>query len=277
MPRWIPSALLLAFVGTVFWLERRKPLRPRVDPGPRRVMRNLAVAGITAATVTATERPVIRRLTEWVDRRGSGLVPNLRLPNWLAAVITVVLLDYTLYLWHILLHRVPLLWRFHLAHHVDLDLDASTALRFHFGEFLLSIPWRVAQVLLIGATPQTLALWQRLTAAEVLFHHSNLRLPPRVEQWLRRVIVTPRLHGIHHSTIREERDSNFSSGLTVWDRLHGTIRGDMPQQEITIGVPPYEDKTDVTFGKTLLVPFVTARRQKKPALSAAPLVDDRTE
>jgi sterol desaturase/sphingolipid hydroxylase (fatty acid hydroxylase superfamily) len=265
----IPSIALLAFVGAVFWLERRRPLRSRADPGPRRIVRNLAVAGITAAAVSVTERPLTRRLTAWVERRRWGLVPILRLPGWLAASITVVLLDYTLYVWHILLHRVPLLWRCHLAHHVDLDLDASTALRFHFAEFLLSIPWRIAQIALIGATPRTLALWQKLTAAEVLFHHSNLRLPPRFEHSLSRIVVTPRLHGIHHSAVRAERDSNFSSGLTIWDSLHGTFRADVPQKEITIGVPGYDEKSEVTLEKTLLIPFVTARPQEVPVLPPA--------
>jgi sterol desaturase/sphingolipid hydroxylase (fatty acid hydroxylase superfamily) len=264
MLRWIPSVLLVGLVGTLFWLERRKPLRRRVDPGSRRIARNLAVGGITAAVVTAIERPLTRRATEWVERNRWGLVPGLRLPGWLPAAITVVLLDYTLYVWHVVLHRVPFLWRFHLAHHVDLDLDASTAFRFHFAEFLLSIPWRVAQILLIGAAPRPLALWQKLAAAEILFHHANLRLPPRFEHRLSRVIVTPRLHGIHHSTVRAERDSNFSSGLTIWDRLHGTVRADVPQKEITIGVPGYEDQNDVTLEKTLLLPFVTEHPQKKP-------------
>ena len=217
------------------------------------------MAAVTAAAVTAIQRPLTRRLSNSVERREWGLVAMLRLPRWLATVVAVILLDYTLYLWHILLHRVPLLWRLHLAHHVDLDLDASTAMRFHFLEFLASIPWRLAQIVLIGATPRMLALWQQLTAAEVVFHHSNLRLPPRVERWLSRIVVTPRLHGIHHSTVRVERNSNFSSGLTVWDLIHGTIRTDVPRERIVIGVPPYDGRSDVTLGKTLLLPLVTGR------------------
>lgn len=262
MRRWVPSVLLLTFAFGVFWLERRRPLRPRVDPGPRRITRNFAMAAVTAAAVTAVERPLTRHLSKSVERHGWGLVPRLRLTGWLAVLATVVLLDYTLYLWHILLHRVPLLWRVHLAHHVDLDLDASTALRFHFLEFLVSVPWRLAQIVLIGATPRALALWQQLTAAEVLFHHSNLRLPPEFERRLSRILITPRLHGIHHSAVRAERDSNFSSGLTLWDIVHGTLRTDVPQESITIGVPPYDDRHEVTFGKTMLLPFVTSHPRR---------------
>ena len=261
MPRWLPAAALLGFAAVLLCLERRAPLRPRVDPGPRRIARNLVVGAVTAATVSALERPLTRHLTRSTERHGWGIVPMLRLPRWLAAAVTLILLDYTLYLWHVLLHRASLLWRLHLAHHVDLDLDASTALRFHFLEFLASVPWRLAQIVVIGATPRTLALWQKLTAAEVIFHHSNVRLPPRVEHWLSRVVVTPGLHGVHHSTVRAERDSNFSSGLTAWDFLHGTVRMDVPQERITIGVPPFDEKRDVTLGKTLLAPFVSAAHQ----------------
>jgi sterol desaturase/sphingolipid hydroxylase (fatty acid hydroxylase superfamily) len=157
--------------------------------------------------------------------------------------------------WHVLLHRVPFLWRAHLAHHIDRDLDVSTALRFHFAEFLASVPWRAAQIALIGVREQELVLWQRLTLVEVMFHHSNLRLPLALERALALLIVTPRLHGIHHSTRRAERDRNFSSGLTLWDRLHGSWLAGVPQDEITIGVPPYRKPSDVTLRKTLAVPF----------------------
>jgi sterol desaturase/sphingolipid hydroxylase (fatty acid hydroxylase superfamily) len=255
MGRWITSVLIVALFGALFCLERMTPLRPRVDPGPRRLGRNLAIGLVTAGAVSIAERPVVRIATSRVEKHGWGVVPALRAPGWLATAVTLLLLDYSLYLWHILLHRISLLWRCHLAHHIDLDLDASTALRFHFTEFLLSIPWRAAQVLLIGVTSRRLALWQALTFAEVLFHHSNLRLPAALERALSLLIVTPRLHGIHHSTVREERDSNFSSGLTLWDRLHGTIRTEVPRQGITIGVPPYDDRRDVTLGKTLLLPL----------------------
>ncbi|MGQ0752116.1 MAG: sterol desaturase family protein [Betaproteobacteria bacterium] len=263
MARWIPSAVMLAFVGGLFYLERRRPLRASVDPGFERVGRNFTVGALTALALMASERPVTRRITTLVEACKCGLVPKLRLPNWLATLVTLALLDYTLYLWHILLHRLPFLWRFHLAHHVDLDLDASTALRFHFGEFVLSIPWRIGQIVLIGVTPHRLALWQRLTAAEVLFHHSNLRLPLHIEQALSRVVVTPRLHGIHHSTVADQRDSNYSSGLTVWDTIHGTLRTDVRQADITIGVPPYDRKGEATLKRTLLLPLFQRTSSKK--------------
>jgi sterol desaturase/sphingolipid hydroxylase (fatty acid hydroxylase superfamily) len=178
------------------------------------------------------------------------------LPRALRAAAAIALMDYTLYWWHVLLHRVPSLWRLHEPHHADRDLDVSTALRFHFAEFLASIPWRCAQIALIGVGPRTLELWQKLTFAEVLFHHSNVRLPRAVESKLSRYVITPRMHGIHHSVVREERDSNFSSVLTLWDALHGTARRDMERDPVTIGLSQFGEEKDVTLRKTLALPFV---------------------
>jgi sterol desaturase/sphingolipid hydroxylase (fatty acid hydroxylase superfamily) len=159
----------------------------------------------------------------------------------------------------VLIHRAPFLWRFHKVHHVDLDLTASTALRFHFAEMALSVPWRAAQVLLIGGSPRALAIWQDFLFLSVMFHHSNLRLPPKWERCLVRLIVTPRMHGIHHSIVEDETNSNWSSGLTVWDWLHGTLKLDLPQNAITIGVAAYREPNDVTLPKLIAMPFVDPR------------------
>lgn len=136
-------------------------------------------------------------------------------------------------------------------------VTATTALRFHFAEFVASIPWRCAQIGLIGVSPRALSLWQRLTTLEVVFHHSNLRLPLAVERALARLVVTPRMHGIHHSMVCDERDSNFSTGLAVWDRLHGTGRFDLSRQPI-IGVPGHGDAESVSLPETLALPFRSA-------------------
>ena len=241
--------------GVLLWLERRSALRQEVEPKPVRDARNLAVAAAGAVVVQAVEMPIVRRLASLVERRRWGLVPRLRLPRSLETALAVVLMDYTLYLWHVLTHRVPFLWRFHQVHHTDRDLDASTALRFHFGELGISVAFRSAQVAAIGTTPGALALWQNLLMLSILFHHSNVRLPLDLERRLARIVVTPRLHGIHHSTKAEEVSSNWSSGLTVWDWLHGTLRTDVPQDEIRIGVEGFDSPEQVTLPKILSLPF----------------------
>ncbi len=134
------------------------------------------------------------------------------------SALAVILLDYTLWIWHWLNHRVPLLWRFHAAHHADLDVDASTAFRFHIGELLLSVPFRALQVAFIGVEVPVLLFWEALLLVATEFHHSNLRPQLSFERWLRLGIVTPRMHGIHHSIAPTEVNSNFGTPLARGSR-----------------------------------------------------------
>jgi len=259
---------VLGAAGLLVWLERRRPLRREVEPKPLREARNLAVAAVGAVALSMTEKPLAGALTSLVERRRWGLLKVLRLPAWVEVALAVVLLDYTLYLWHVLTHRAPFLWRFHLVHHVDLDLDASTALRFHFAELVASVPFRAAQILAIGVSPLAFSVWQTLLMLSILFHHSNVRLPVELERRLNRLVVTPRMHGIHHSAVKEETDSNWSSGLTVWDRLHGTLRLDVPQSEITIGAPAYRDPRELGLAQILKLPFAEERNAWRPQAEA---------
>jgi sterol desaturase/sphingolipid hydroxylase (fatty acid hydroxylase superfamily) len=240
-------------------LERRRPLRRVRESKWRHVSRNIVFAGAAAATVNLLERPVVEPLARVVQRRRYGVLYMCRLPPPVHVIVAVVLLDYTLYMWHVLTHRVSWLWRFHLVHHVDRDLDASTALRFHAGELALSIPWRAMQIAVIGVPPDALWMWQNIVLLLILFHHSNVELPIAVERVVARFVVTPRMHGIHHSIVPEETNSNWSSGLTMWDYLHDTLRVDVPQQAITIGVPAYPAPEDVTLSSSLALPFGAQR------------------
>ncbi|MEO7135646.1 MAG: sterol desaturase family protein, partial [Vicinamibacterales bacterium] len=225
--------LLLGTATVLTVLEIVRPLRRRqCEPKLRHAGRNLAVAGLAAAAVQLMEQPIVMPIATLVERRRWGLLPNLRLPRWAETAAALIALDYTLYLWHVLVHRRRGLWRFHAVHHLDMDLDATTALRFHFGELIASVPWRVAQVLIIGVRPRDLARWQSLTLLSVLFHHSNVRLPEPIERALGWLLVTPRMHGIHHSAEPSQMNANWSSGLSLWDRLHGTLRLDVPQARI---------------------------------------------
>jgi len=253
-------------------LERKRPLRRERESKLRRNGRNLVVASLGALTVHLLEGPVIRPLTRSVERQRLGLLntdmmKKLRLPRPLQILSAVALMDYTLYLWHVLTHRVPFLWRFHAVHHVDLDLDASTALRFHFGELAISVPYRAAQVVLIGVDPEALSYWQTFLSLSILFHHSNIRLPRSWESALSWILVTPRMHGIHHSNEPSEAITNWSSGLAVWDRLHRTFRLNIPQEKIHIGVKGIDTEKQVQLPEILTQPFrnvpeVTAFLQK---------------
>ncbi len=244
-----------AFV-VLFVLERRRPLRGAVESRASRVGRNLAVAATAAVTVYLVEQPVARKAAELVEKRGIGLLKVARLPKWFEQFAAVLLLDHTLYLWHYLTHRIPVLWRFHVVHHADLDLDTTTALRFHFGELIISVAWRAAQIVVIGVSPASLRAWQNILLPLVVFHHSNIELPKTLERVLSKLLVTPRLHGIHHSVVQAETDSNWSSGLSVWDRLHGTFRDISEHDGVKIGVPAFPLSRDVELIPLLKIPFV---------------------
>lgn len=240
-------------------LELVRPLRVSVEPKWRRVARNLALAAVSYILLMALQAPVLLPFAQFVEREGWGLANAFTMPRWLQVMVAVLVLDYTLWVWHWLNHKVPFLWRFHLVHHVDRDLDASTALRFHFGELLLSIGARCIQIALAGADVFSLLLWQAILFVSILFHHSNVRLPAWVERVLVRLIVTPRMHGIHHDQHRENTDSNWSSILTIWDVLHRTLRLNVPDESVRIGVPAWQNPGEITLGRLLVLPFLRRR------------------
>lgn len=188
-----------------------------------------------------------------------GLNHLYELPAWLEVTIAFLVLDYFNYVWHVVNHRVPAFWRFHLVHHTDPDLDVSTALRFHFGEMIGSVFFRGAVTFLSGVSPLTVLVYEIVFEAATQFHHSNWKLPLPFEKILNKIIVTPRMHGIHHSIIKQETDSNFSVIFSFWDRLHKTIRLNIRQNDIIIGVPSYNNPEELTIGFLLRMPFKKIR------------------
>ena len=258
---WLGLPLIFTLVGGLLWLERRRPLRPQArEPGLRRQARNLTLAAIGAVVLQIIQQPLVMALSRRAVRQHRGLLQIRPLPAWLEVSLALLLMDYTLYLWHVLLHRLPLLWRFHAVHHSDPDMDTSTSLRFHVGELLFSVLWRLAQIRLIGVSPLALWIWEGLMHASILFHHANLRLPERFEAGLGQILVTPGLHAIHHSVVPSERESNYSSGLTLWDRLHGSLKRDVAQDAIQIGLPEYPDPAALSLGRLLTLPFAKAAK-----------------
>ena len=253
-------ALSAAGAFVLLRLEAHRPLRQRVEPAARRRVRNVVLAATSGIVVQLIERPLVGAIVRYTSAKRRGLLYQIKASETVRAIAGAVLMDYTLYLWHVLMHRWPALWRLHMPHHADLDLDASTGLRFHFTEMLASAPFRAAQVALLGISPGAFRLWQNATIGLVLFHHSNIRLPLGAERLLAWLVTTPRMHGIHHSSVRDECDSNWSSGLSVWDRLHGTFRFDIPQDQIRIGVPAMQDPARLGVADVLSMPFRACRQ-----------------
>lgn len=238
-------------LAALLFAEHRRPRRARTQPGPSRTLTNLALGGAALAVVAAGQGGTVA-LSERVASRRQGLAQVLPTPV-LRNAAAFLLLDYTMYLWHFATHRVPVLWRLHRVHHVDLDMDASTALRFHAVDMALSIPLRRAQVRLLGVSPRALAVWEAFFGASVLFHHANLRLASDARlAWL---LTTPGMHDIHHRAEISATDSNWSSGLSLWDRLHGTLR--LTPSAAPIGVPGYPEP--VGLGEALVLPFAPPR------------------
>lgn len=256
---WISPAVVAGVFLIVLLAEAARPLRARVESKLRHAIRNLSTGGISLAVLTLLQAPLLVPVALWAGQHDIGFVRWLQIPKPWSVIVVIVLLDYTLWWWHWANHMVPLLWRFHLVHHVDLDLDSSTALRFHFGELTLSVFYRAAQIVAIGADPFSVWLWQTILFASILFHHGNLRLPEKFERLLVRFVVTPRMHGIHHSNRRDETNSNWSSLLSVWDALHRTLRLDVPDETITIGVPAYRSPREVSFWRIQILPLMRQR------------------
>jgi sterol desaturase/sphingolipid hydroxylase (fatty acid hydroxylase superfamily) len=152
-------------------------------------------------------------------------------------------------------HRIHFLWRFHNVHHIDPDLDVSTAFRFHFIEVGLSAGFRALQVLVIGPSFFAYLVYESAFQLGTLFHHSNTRLPPGLERALNVLLVTPRMHGIHHSNVREENISNFGVVFPWWDRLHRTLRLNVPQADVVIGIPAYSGPADNRILRCFAMPF----------------------
>jgi len=260
--------VILAAVVVSFVAEQRHPLRARARPLGERLRTNAAMVALAALTLRLAMVPVALAVAAGGERAGVGLLRWLPLPPAIAAILGFLLLDWTVYAWHRLNHRAPLLWRFHLVHHTDLDLDVSTAFRFHVGELLLSTGWRSAQIVLLGVGPGLVLIYEAAMEAATAFHHSNWRLRVALERGLDVVLVTPRMHGIHHSVLEAETNSNWSVIFSWWDRLHRTKRDGVANEALTIGLPAYRDPRELGVVRLLALPFVRQRNVWGPDMAS---------
>ena len=255
----ITGLVLTSLFLILFVLERFVPLRKARRALARRLLVNLCISALAIGAAAALVQPTVTATLQYVSERRFGLIYLVDLPAPVQLVIGFVLMDLMFYYWHRANHRIPFLWRFHIVHHIDPDLDVSTSFRFHFGEVALSAGFRAFQITLIGVSPLTFAIYELVFQANTLFHHSNVRLPVRVERLLNKILVTPRMHGIHHSEIWCENNSNYSVVFPWWDRLHRTLRLNVAQRRIVIGIPAYPAAVDNDLGRALMLPFESQR------------------
>lgn len=257
------TPILAAVFAVLFIAEGKQQLRKRKQPRLKRVIINSLVSIPAFSLLRFILLPVMVRLVRKNRRLQWGMNYQYSAPPIIKGIVTFLILDYTNYIWHILNHKIPFLWRFHLVHHCDPDLDVTTALRFHFGELISSVFYRGAFVFLSGATPLNVLVYEILFETATQFHHSNWKLPYRFEKGLNKIIVTPRMHGIHHSIVRQETDSNYSVIFSFWDRLHNTARLNVRQDMIVTGVPSYNNFAELTVGYLLKLPFTRIRPRDK--------------
>src|SRR2546430_16622430 len=258
-----PAILTLAATATVFValfvLERFFPLRRRCSSLLPRVILNLIISAAAFAVAAILVRPAAITTLNWATQKPFGLVHLIALPPALGFIASFLLMDLTFYWWHLANHRIGFLWRFHNVHHADPDLDVSTGFRFHFGEVAMSAAFRVVQVIFIGTSGPVFAIYELVFQANTLFHHSNVRMPIWLERSLNKILVTPRMHGIHHSQVQRETNSNYGVVFPWWDRLHRTLGLNIPQARIVIGIPAYSQPEDNRFLNIVLMPFAKQR------------------
>ncbi len=248
-----------------FVVEKLFPLRKSRTALLARLVVNAGMSALAFLVAALAVQPSALATLNWTSAQPFGLLHLFRLPGWMQFVVGFLLLDLSFYYWHVLNHRVPLLWRFHNVHHIDTDLDVSTGFRFHFGEVLFSTLFRVVQVSLIGMSLGTFLIYELVFQSNTLFHHSNLRLPIGLERVLNQILVTPRMHGIHHSQVQRETNSNYGVVFPWWDRLHRTLGLNIPQSRIEIGIPGYVSPGDNRFWRALVMPFIKQREYwRKP-------------
>jgi sterol desaturase/sphingolipid hydroxylase (fatty acid hydroxylase superfamily) len=192
------------------------------------------------------------------QKNGWGLLNNYPVPYWMAVVIGIVVLDFVIYLQHVMFHAVPMLWRLHMMHHADLDFDVTTGLRFHPFEIIISMGIKLATVVVLGPPAIAVLMFEVILNGAAMFNHGNIRLPLKLDRILRFLVVTPDMHRVHHSVIISETNSNYGFNLPWWDRLLGTYRNQPTEghEGMTIGLSQFRDPGRLSFPWLLILPFI---------------------
>ena len=251
------SLFLVVLAAMAGW-EHAAPARPRREPWWRRWRTNLGVAVFNTLVLRVALPSTAIGVAELAAAQGWGLFNQYAVAGWIAVVLGVVTLDLVVYFQHVLFHSVPVLTRLHAAHHADPDFDTTTGIRFHPVEIVISMLIKYAAIVSLGVPAFGVLLFELLLNLTSLFNHGNVRLAAGFDAALRRVLVTPDMHRIHHSMIEAERNSNYGFCLAVWDRLFGTytIEPAGGQAGLRIGLPDFTDRrVSTTFSGLMSIPF----------------------
>ena len=244
-------------LALMMFLELIAPKRALSQSRAVRWYANLGIVALNTAVLRLLFPVAAVGLAMLAADRDWGLFNNLSVPYWLAVAASVAILDFAIYLQHVMVHAVPLLWRLHRMHHADLDIDVTTGARFHPVEIVLSMVIKMAVVAVLGPPAVAVMIFEVLLNATAMFNHANFGLPLGFDRWLRLLVVTPDMHRVHHSLLAHETNSNFGFNLPWWDRLLGTYR-DQPEkghQGMTIGIDLFRDPGAQHLHRMLMQPF----------------------
>jgi sterol desaturase/sphingolipid hydroxylase (fatty acid hydroxylase superfamily) len=255
-----PIIRLSCFAGVLVLMVAWELLAPRRPQSIKRLLRwpnNLGLVVLNTFAVRLLFPLAGIGAAFLAQSKGWGFFNIVPAPAWLAITGAVLLLDLTIYGQHVMFHAVPFLWRLHRMHHADLEFDVTTGLRFHPGEIIISTLIKLAAVLLLGAPPVAVLIFEVVLNATSMFNHGNVRLPLELDRLLRLVVVTPDMHRVHHSIDRRETDSNFGFNVPWWDRLYGTYR-DQPalgHDRMTLGIDRFRAPRELWLDRMLLQPL----------------------
>jgi sterol desaturase/sphingolipid hydroxylase (fatty acid hydroxylase superfamily) len=249
------TVLLFGVLGIFLVAEAWAPFRAPVQSKLQHVATNLVIIGSNTVLLNLLLGGALLLWSSRVNSEGWGLLNQIGLGPVITVLISIVLLDLTFYSAHWANHRVPFLWRFHRAHHSDLDLDVSTGLRFHIGEVLVSTGVKAISIVALGVAPLGFLASEIVLLVAAQFQHSNLRLPERLDTAIRVFFVTPHMHWIHHSRNCREHNANFGTMLSWWDRFFGTVFMDVEREQIRLGLDDYPSPEHVGIFRFYLIPF----------------------
>jgi len=257
---WEPALRLGVFLGVfalmALW-ELRAPKRRLNWPKARRWGVNWLVAALDTVLVRLMFPLAAVGAALDAQAQGWGLFNALDWPLWLEFALTLIALDFAIWLQHLVSHKVPLLWRLHQVHHADPDIDVTTAIRFHPVEIALSMALKIGLVYALGPAAAAVVAFEVILNGCAMFNHANIRLPLAVDRWLRLVIVTPDMHRVHHSVERREHDANYGFNLAILDRLFGVYVAQPAagHDGMEIGLKPWRRGEPTRLGFTLALPF----------------------
>lgn len=244
---------LLSFSG----LEALLPRKTRTSTRRRRWPTNLAFALINTAALQLLVPLAAVGTAAWASQTGFGLFNNINISTAISALVSIILLDAALYWQHVATHKIPILWRLHKVHHTDRDLDASSGIRFHPVEIVLSMAFKMLIVAGLGVSVMAVIIFEIILNACALFNHANIRLPSKIDAVMRVFIATPDYHRVHHSAVEDETNSNYGFSLTLWDRVFGTYK---PQPKaghdnMVIGLAQHQNTGPTRLLWSLALPF----------------------